>query len=293
MNRNTATCYSSVMSKYAWATDCHLDHVSSNEKLIAFAEKLVATEPPGIFITGDISNAKQLVYHLSAIERVCQRPIFFVLGNHDYYDGEIEPVRKSMRELSNMSRYLKYLPLTQYVTLTPNTALVGHDCWYDAQFGDPLHSRFMMNDWAMTKDFLQHSGGRKFLIENRTVRDRASLISQVQRLARDGVQHIHDGIKAAVRQHKNVIVLSHYPPFQEAHIYQGKVGDADAQPWFTCKMLGTMLLDAAKAYPNVNFTVLAGHTHGQYDGKPVPNLEVHVGEAAYGRPDVSGLIEVP
>jgi hypothetical protein len=53
-----------------------------------------------------------------------------------------------------------------------------------------------------------------------------------------------------------------------------------------------MLLAASKAYPAVNFTVLAGHTHGKYDGKIAPNLRVLVGGADYGHPALAGLIEV-
>jgi predicted MPP superfamily phosphohydrolase len=280
------------MGKYAWATDIHLDHIDIDERLVDFAKSLVATEPPGVFITGDISNAQRLVYHLSVIERVVQRPVFFVLGNHDYYGGEIDVVRKSMRDLSNMSQYLKYLPLSSYVALTPSTALVGHDGWYDAYHGDADRSRFTMNDWVMIKDFVPHSGGGKYMRTMGAIKDRAALVAHARKLAHEGVMHVHNGIKSAARYHKNIVVMTHYPPFKESHVYGGRVGDDEAQPWFTSKMMGDMLLDAAKAYPGVNFTVLAGHTHGRYDGKPVSNLEVHVGGADYGRPQLAGLIEV-
>lgn len=280
------------MAKYAWCTDIHLDHIDRDDALVAFAESLVATEPPGVLISGDISNAQRLVYHLSVIERVVQRPVFFVLGNHDYYGGEIEPVRKSMRELTNMSQFLKYLPLNPYVALTPGTALVGHDGWYDALYGDGARSRFMMNDWVMTKDFVPFSGGSQYMRTMGNVKDRDGLIAHARKLAHEGVMHVHNGIKSAARYHKNIVVVTHYPPFQESHIYNGKVGDSDAQPWFTSKMMGDMLLDASKAYPGVSFTVLAGHTHGKYDGQPAPNLRVHVGGADYGRPGLAGLIEV-
>jgi 3',5'-cyclic-AMP phosphodiesterase len=74
------------MSSYAWATDTHLDFLKDdNQRLIQFAESLVLTNPTGIFLTGDISVASKLVFHLSAIERVVQRPIYYTLGNHDYY----------------------------------------------------------------------------------------------------------------------------------------------------------------------------------------------------------------
>lgn len=280
------------MSKYAWCTDIHLDHIDSDAQLVAFAQSLVKTEPTGILITGDISNAHRLVYHLSVIERVAQRPTFFILGNHDYYGGDIETIRKSMKELSNMSQFLKYLPLSPYVTLSQNTALVGHDGWYDAMNGDGERSRFMMNDWVMIKDFVPFSGGGQYMHMMHDLKDRPGLIAHSRHLAREGVTHVMKGIKAAARHHKNILVLTHYPPFAESHVYNGNIGDAEAQPWFTSKMMGDMLLDAAKSYPGVNFTVLAGHTHGKYDGKPMPNLQVHVGGAAYGRPDLAGLVEV-
>lgn len=280
------------MAKYVWTTDCHLDHIDYDDKLIAFAESLVTIDPTGVFITGDISNANRVVYHLSVIERVVRRPVYFVLGNHDYWGGEIEPVRKAMRELSNMSQYLKYMPLSPYVALTPDTALVGHDGWYDAHHGDAARSRFMMNDWVYTKDFIGHSGGASYIRLNGNVRDRDALISCVRKLAHAAVLHVQEGIKLAARYHKNIIVLTHYPPFSDAHVYNGKIGDADAQPWFTSKMMGDMLLAAAKAYPNVNFKVFAGHTHGKADVAPASNLEVHVGGARYGRPGPVDVIDV-
>ncbi len=168
------------MAKYAWATDIHLDHIDDDVRLVDFAKSLIVTEPSGIFITGDISVAPRLVYHLSVIERVCQRPVFFILGNHDFYGGEIEPIRKSMRDLSNLSQFLRYMPLSPYVALTPGTALVGHDGWYDAMYGDANRSKFFMNDWGAIKDFVQHSGGSKYMNTMRDLKDRAGLIAHVR-----------------------------------------------------------------------------------------------------------------
>jgi len=280
------------MGKYAWTTDCHLDHINQPARLINFFEGLVVNDPTAIVITGDISNASNLVYHLSAMERVVQRPIYFVLGNHDYYSSDIETVRKQMNELNNTSQHLKYLATTSYVPLSAATALVGHDGWYDALNGDALNSRFMMADWVYIRDLVQHSGGRAF-INNGNIMDRSSLISTIRRLASEGVKHMADGIKAAVRYHKHIVVATHVPPFEESHVFKGKVGDSNAQPWFTSKLCGDMLLSAARAMPNVHFTVLCGHTHGKYDGKVLPNLEVHVGAAEYGSPVLASLVELP
>jgi len=151
------------MTKYAWCSDIHLDHLKTEDQIVEFAERLVADNPAGVFITGDVSNAKQVVYHLSVFERVVQRPTYFVLGNHDYYGGDVEGVRKLMKELSNISPFLKYMPTLPYVGLSQATAVVGHDGWYDAMNGDWQASRFMMSDWIYIQDFLPHSGGPRFM----------------------------------------------------------------------------------------------------------------------------------
>jgi len=280
------------MNHYAWCTDLHLDHLGDNDAaLIDFAQRLVANEPQGVMITGDISNANKLIYHLSVIERVVQRPVYYTLGNHDYYGSDIETVRKQMKEISNMSQYLKYMPTMQYLALTPVTALVGHDGWYDAMLGDAKGSRFMMSDWSMIRDFVQHSGGRRGL-QTGLGFNRGAVIKQAQALAMEGVLHVQASIKSAVRYHRSVIVLTHFPPFAEAHIYQGAVGNAEAMPWYTSKLMGNMLLDAAKVYPNVNFTVLCGHTHGAATFQAARNLICRVGAAEYGHPELQSLVEV-
>lgn len=269
------------MAQYAWATDTHLDCLGDdNQRLLAFAESLIRDNPTGIFLTGDISNARDVVYKLSVIERVVQRPIYFVLGNHDYYGGEIDKVRQVMKELSNMSPFLKYMPTMPYYALSTSSAVVGHDGWYDAYNGDWKNSKFVMNDWYMIHDFMPVANAP------------GSIVALSRRLAHDAVKHVHDGIKQAVRYYKNIVILTHYPPFAESHIYNGSVGDDHAQPWFTSRMMGDMLLDAAKAFPTHSFFVLAGHTHGAYSGRHAPNLEVHVGGAEYNKPQLQRLIEV-
>lgn len=281
------------MSKYVWTTDIHLDHLKSDDQIVEFASHLIEKDPTGVFITGDISMAPSLIYHLSIVERVVQRPVYFVCGNHDYFRGDIDTVRKAMRELTNVSQFLKYMPLTPYVALSPATALVGHDGWYDALNGDVQNSSYLMADWSLIGDFIPLSGGGQFMNARRAVLNKPGIINLSRKLAHESVTHVQNGIKKASRYHSSIVVLTHVVPFEQAHIYKGKVGDAGAQPWFTSQMMGTMLLEAAKAYPNIHFNVLCGHTHGRYDGKVASNMELHVGYAAYGRPDIAGFIDVP
>ncbi len=276
----------------AWCSDIHLDHLYSDEDVVKFATELINQDPTSIFVTGDISAAPRLAYHLSIIERVVQRPVFYVLGNHDYYGGDIDVVRKTMHDLSNMSQYLKYLPLTPYVALSKDTALVGHDGWYDALYADGIKSTFVMNDWFVIKNFESSSGGEMYYRTMRSVKNKDGVIAVARKLAAEGALHIANGIKSAARYHKNIIVATHFPPFKESHVYGGKIGDDNAQPWYTSKMTGDVLLSAAKAYADVDFTVLCGHTHGFYVGDFLPNLHVKVAGAQYGRPGLASMIEV-
>jgi predicted phosphodiesterase len=277
--------------KISHLSDIHLDAINDQE-LIRFAEQVRDLDLDAVLITGDISNAKQVVYHLSVLEKIIQRQIFYVLGNHDFYASSITSVRKSMAELSTMSQYLRYLPTTPYVKLSAMTALVGHDGWYDALNGDP-NSTFMLNDFIYIEEYKKFSGGGQFMNVMGTVKDMPGTRGLSLQLSKDAVKHMADGIKAAVGTgHKEIIIATHVPPFKESHIYNGMVGDENAQPWFTSKTCGDMLRSGAAAYKNVNFTVFCGHTHGKFMGKFADNLTVHVAGAEYGTPRISGTFVV-
>lgn len=276
--------------RYAWASDVHLNCLVSSADVVKFANDLVKKDVDGVIITGDISTSGALKHHLELIELAVQRPVYFVLGNHDFWGSNIASVRRQMTELMNSSQFLRYLTATPYVALTKDTALIGHDGWYDGGNGNALTSRFMMVDWYMISDYVKHSGGKEY-VNNGQLKDRKGVIELSQKLSREAIQHVQYGIRAAAQYHNNLIVCMHVPPFRESHIYRGYVGDSNAQPWFTSREMGEMLTEEACNHPNVHFTVLAGHTHGKFDGKIAHNLEVHVAEATYGSPALASLIE--
>lgn len=278
------------MAKYVWVSDIHLDHIESNRDLIGFFESTIKNDPDGILISGDISNSKSLTYHLSAFEKVVQRQIMFVLGNHDYYGSDIESVRKEMKIVSNRSQYLKYLPLSQYSVLTPNTALVGHDGWYDGLYGSAADSNVMMNDWVMIADLVPPGAKTSIDVAN-MLQDRKPVLMQIiQRQAHKAMIHVQNGIKSATKYHKNIIVMTHIPPFPIERFRNSD--DEDYYPWYASKLMGDMLLSAAKFYPNHHFTVLCGHCHTKSEIKLSNNLILKSASAQYGSPKICELINV-
>jgi predicted phosphohydrolase len=249
--------------------------------IIKFAEKIRDQNVDGTIITGDISTSREFVFHLSAFETITQRPVYFVLGNHDYWGSMIEDVQKKAFELSSMSTFVKWAASTPYITLTPSTALVGHDGWYDALTGPPDFS-IGLNDWLYIRDFAgQHADLKKVVNFNRD-----TVISVSRALAHKATVSIMQSIKAATRYANRIIVITHVPPV--ACHENDQVGNS----WFLSKMMGDMLLQAAKAYPNVQFTVLAGHTHKRGQAQIDKNMVCFTGEATYGKPIVEKIIEV-
>ena len=56
-----------------------------------------------MLITGDIANARTVTGWLERIDDAWERPIYFVLGNHDFYGGSIVGVRASVTALSRQA----------------------------------------------------------------------------------------------------------------------------------------------------------------------------------------------
>lgn len=278
------------MSRFAWASDTHLDRIDTAEQIIQFAQNLVKTSPDGVFLSGDISISPRLVYHLSAIERIVQCPIYFVLGNHDYYNGEIGKVREEMNHISSSSQYLKYLPTNRYVSLTPKTVLIGHDGWYDGQYGDPKRSNVIMNDWVMIRDFVNDSGGYKYVKDTGSVKNKQSLLLAFQNLAYDSMLHVHAGIKSAASTCKNMIIMTHVPPFPTES--NQDIHDKNLDPWYGSKVMGDMLIKASQSYPQHQFTILCGHSHKKQTRQITNNLVMKVGGSTYGSPSLSEIVNV-
>jgi hypothetical protein len=79
---------------------------------------------------------------------------------------------------------------------------------------------------------------------------------------------------------------------REACWYEGRISNDDWLPHFTCKAVGEVLLEGARASPGRQLLVLCGHTHGEGSAQPLPNLRVLTGGAEYGHPKLAGFFEI-
>lgn len=284
------------MKKYVWCTDIHLDFLDGPEDVgrvhDEFATPLSQIDSDGVFLTGDISLAEDVVRHLGIIDKIVQRPIYFVLGNHDYYGGSWNGVRQAVRDLCKKSKNLFYLTEEKVVPLTDDTALVGHDGWYDAYCGDVTRSNIVMTDWMKIDDYAR-SGAISFFGPRAIVPSLGKIVALSRSQAALSAEHVRRHASTAAKKYKTVVILTHVPPWPEAHRHDGKSGDPSAHPWYTSMSMGNAINAVAAENPETRFEVFCGHTHGLFDVQVSDNVYCHVGGAEYGRPRPVGLVQVP
>lgn len=265
------------MKRVAWLTDIHLNFLGI-EQIEAFLYTVRAQAPDIVLISGDIGEARSIHDYLYKIERDLQLPVYFVLGNHDFYFGSIAHVRAGMQNLSNTSRWLRWLPTLEVVPLTEKVALVGHDSWADGRSGSYARSQVMLNDYLMIAEF--------------NGLDKSARLHQLNALGDEAALYLQKVIPQAFERFRHVYVLTHVPPFREACWHQGAISDDNYLPHFVSQVVGETLREIMLARPDCQMTVLCGHTHGEGSAQILPNLRVFTGGSEYGRPIVQRVFEL-
>lgn len=260
--------------KIAWATDLHLDSVEQPD-IDRFCDDVLESDVSSILLGGDISEARDLVHWLEFLDSRLQIPIFYVLGNHDYYGSDITTVRDAVQQLGNDR--LHYLPEVGRVQLSPDVALVGHDGWGDCRIG-ALDSFEILTDYMAIQD-LWETIDREDLLDGFS--KRAPLRQKLGVLGDEAADTLRPHLLAAARDMAKVLVLTHVPPFRESCWHSGSVSEETWLPGFTCKAVGDLLTSVADSHPGSTFTVLCGHTHGSGYVRMRPNLDVHTGFGDY------------
>lgn len=273
-----------------WITDPHLNFLPGAGASRVFGEHLVRERSfDAVILSGDIAEAPSVRDLLSAFAQgVAPRPVYFVLGNHDYYRGSFASVRRDMRKGFDQPN-LVWLDEAEVALLDDDTALVGHQGWFDARLGNAEKSRVIMTDFTSIRDLREHVLSELNWIHG----DRASLIDKLHALGDAAAEQAKAKLQEALTARGTVVFVTHFPPFKEACWHEGALSDDHWLPWFTCQAMGAMLLDIARNHPQHRILVLCGHTHspGRYD--PTPNLSVLTGKAIYGAPEPSELFQLP
>lgn len=268
--------------RLAWLTDIHLNFLTP-DKCQDFLG-LVAERCDAVVISGDIAESHDIEGHLREMEPILAKPIYFVLGNHDFYKGSIARTRDRVGKVARQSDYLIYLTQESVVQLTPNTALVGHDGWADARLGDFDRSDVLLNDYFLIEELSRWN--RDFIPEKEGLR------RTLQDLGDEAAAHFAKVLSEAVSNYRDVIAVIHAPPFREAAWHEGRTSDDNWLPHMTCKAAGDVMLGAMRSHPNSKLLVLCGHTHGKGEVSLLDNLTVRTGGAKYGEPQIQEIMDI-
>ncbi len=258
--------------RIAWATDIHLNFLDA-AAIAAFGERVRDLQPDLFVVSGDIAEAPSVCPLLRQLAEHAKLPAHFVLGNHDFYDGEVAIVRQMVQALEpNVGIWL---PAAQPISLGANTVMIGADGWGDARLGNPMGTRLRLNDFLMIYDLRSTSW--------------AELVWKLRARGDAEAQTAREAFARIPAETKHVLFVTHVPPFRSACWHDGVASNDEWLPFFTCKAMGDLLLEIAQTRPALQITVLCGHTHSDGEVRICDNLHVRTGGAEYGAPTAEVL----
>lgn len=268
------------MPRIAWLTDIHLNFVRPKAAVEGFFATVKTESPDYVLISGDIGEAADFLKFLERIDDALGLPVYFVLGNHDFYRGRIATVRSQVSELCLARPNLKYLTLTEEpVSLSSRMGLIGHDGWADGRAGNYDQSNAMLNDYLVIGEL---SGLTK---EQRKER--------LQQFGDEAAKHIRTQLAEAMQRFDHVMLLTHVPPFRELCYHKGELLDDEWAPHFCCIAVGEVIVEVMRDFPRRRVTVLCGHLHSSSQHNPLPNVSVMIGGAEYGHPSIVRVFSLP
>lgn len=263
--------------RLVWTTDPHLNHTAESVRQEWF-QQLASRGANGIVISGDLSEGDDVVFCLQQMAKTLSLPIYFVLGNHDFYGTSIAHTRRQVIDVCRQHSQLHYLTDESPTELSENVFLIGEDGWGDATEGDYENSMVRLNDFRLIDDFRLTTADqwKGMLIE----------------LGAASAERLTSKLQSISPKAKQIVVVTHVPPFCEACWYEGKTTDENWSPFFVCGQIGKVLLEFCQTRPACEVVVLCGHTHHGGVAKMMPNLIVHTGAATYRHPDMEAIVSI-
>ncbi len=250
---------------FVFITDPHLNFLFA-PAIEAYGKQINSENPTAVLISGDIAEYESFDAALYLLVKEIKCPVYFVLGNHDYYGGFYEQTQNKASKI----KFSTYLTPKTFIELSPDIALIGHDGWYDGRNGNYWKSNVEIYDFSAIKDL-------KPLNKNQ-------LLNKFQLWADNAAVCLVDKLDKAFKAgYKQVICLTHVPPCKEAGWHNGKHQDDNWAPFFSNAVVGPALVEVAKNYPNQQLMILVGHCHSKGYYRASPNVEIITGEAEYRR----------
>lgn len=267
-----------TVAKLAWGADWHLDFLNADRRA-AFYAHVAASGADGIVLSGDISNAKYLAQNLVELTAATGLPIWFTLGNHDFYRSSVAQVREVVADLVDRNLLLHWLPKEGVVFLREDIALVGVDSWADGRAGSYWDSSVELSDHRLINDMIALCASDRLKV--------------MQRLADEADMRLRDLLHEALSQCDKVILASHVPMFYEACLDPSIRPSGDMWlPHFCWHAGGSAVMEVLQSHPHGRVLVLCGHTHTRARVRISEQITVHVADAEYDQPQVEEVLDL-
>ena len=263
--------------KLAWLSDIHLDFLDPEQRT-TFYRRLKTIPFDYLLITGDIATSHELIPVLNELADTIQRPIGFVLGNHDFYDSSFYAVRNELESKLAHHPYLKWLSQEPgYLALNNDVALMGLDSWADGRAGDYPNSSVVLND-HMRIDDMKHLG-------------KYERLQLMQQLADDAEVQLRRILPKLLPRFKTLLLASHVPLFAEScHGAAESIPDTAYLPHFCWHSGGVALQEElAESSSGGHVIALCGHTHMRTQLDISSRIQIRVSRATYGEPSIHVL----
>ncbi len=271
------------LKRLAWITDPHFNFLTE-ERFLEFQENLTKQNFNGILITGDIAESHDVTNYLEELAKNLSFPIYFVLGNHDYYGSSFAKTAEIIKKICRKHPNLFWLTDIESKELTSQTVLLGHEGWADGQYGDFINSDIVMTDYICIEDITT--------LKLSVLSNKRNLFEKLKILGEKAAQNVRERLIKVLMKYNKVVFITHFPPFLESCIFKGKISNVEWQPHLACQAMGNMLREVMLQYPKKQLLVLCGHTHGMGAIEILPNILTLTGEAVYGKPVIQSVLQI-
>jgi len=267
-----------VIEKFLWYSDTHFNRSLFLSKT-RFVNHIKKEGPKGIFLTGDISCGLFIKSDLEYFAKNIVCPIYFVLGNHDYYYSSFNEIHDQMSWLTKKYKNLIWLTKSEPIELNEEVCLLGTEGWYDSSLGNYQYIKYT-TDWFLIK-------------EPRRLPSFQDRIDFFRTKANDSVDFIVKHLDKLFDKYKTIYFLTHFPPWKEATRDQGTFLEPFWLPYNVNNRLGKKIEELMSGHKKRNIIVLAGHTHSSSHIRISKNIQCIVSDAKYfGQPKTENHIYI-
>lgn len=267
------------MKKIGWLTDPHFDKCDI-DYFYQISKKFKAENLDGLIITGDISEGGTTMLYLSFLEKLISKPIWFVLGNHDWYNVSRDVGFELIKKYSNHN--LIFLDDIPFIKLNKTTCLIGGENWWDAFF---KQSFGLLDGMYMSEDYEKIS----FISPEK---HESNPFSKIKLLAAIKSDVLIEKLINAFKIFDTVYLAVHVPPFKEGCLFSAIEMPENWLNHFCDHELGIKLKLLMKSYPEKELKILSGHTHSKSTKKIKQNIKQYVGASTLKKPKICDIIKL-